>query len=66
MNIPFVQKGRRKHEHNKEKCEMYLKTDPHEILEIKYTLSEMKSKLSGINIKLDNAVQFSKLEEAVN
>ena len=45
---------------------MYLKTDPHEILEINYTLSEMKRKLSGINIKLDNAAQFSTLEEAVN
>ena len=45
---------------------MYLKTDPHESLKIKYTLSEMKSKLSEINIKLDNVVQFNKLEEAVN
>ena len=45
MNIPFVQKGKRKHEHNKEKYEMYLKTDPHEILELNYTLSEMKGNL---------------------
>lgn len=36
------------------------------LLEIKYTLSEMKSKFSGINSRLDNAVQTGKLGEVAN